>query len=44
MKAYRKSKMFKEEFEQVFAIGKNYHKFLWKKFKRRIKLKRLHKK
>ena len=41
MKAHRKGKINKNEFLRIREIGYNYHKFLWTKFKRRIKTKRL---
>lgn len=43
MKAYRKHKIYKLEFYRIYEINKNYHKFLYTKFKRRIKIKRLYK-
>jgi len=43
MKPYRKEKIDSTEFGRLFEIGKNYHKFLWTKFKRKINTKRLHK-
>lgn len=43
MKAYRKGKIHNTEFFRIWEIGKNYHKFLFTRFKRRIKIKRLYK-
>jgi hypothetical protein len=43
MKPHRKEKIHRKEFERLKEIGYNYHKFLWNKFKRIIKTKRLHK-
>jgi len=37
MKANRKGKLSKTTFNRLREIGYNYHKFLWTKFKRRIK-------
>lgn len=44
MKPNRKSKIDSNEFNKLREIGYNYHKFLWTKFRRRIKIKRLDKK
>ncbi len=41
MKAHRKKKLASREFLRLREIGHNYHKFLWTKFRRRIKTKRL---
>ena len=41
MKPHRKGKIHTTEFSRLREIGYNYHKFLWKKFKRRIRTKRL---
>lgn len=41
MKPHKKSKLTSKEFSRIREIGYNYHKFLWSKFKRRIKIKRL---
>ena len=41
MKPYRKGKIDDTEFDRIKQIGRNYHKFLWTKFKRRIETKRL---
>lgn len=41
MKPYRKRKIPKKEFLKLRAIAHNYHKFMWTKFKKRIKIKRL---
>ena len=41
MKAYRTEKLDSKEFSRVREIGANYHKFMWTKFKIRIKTKRL---
>jgi len=43
MKAYRKKKIHSTEYYRIFEIGKNYHKFLYTRFRKRIKLKRLYK-
>jgi len=40
MKPHRKGKIPKIEFNRLREIGYNYHKYLWTKFKRRIKKKR----
>ena len=42
MKPNRKGKIPKTEFDRLKEIGYNYHKFLYKKFKRIIKTKRLY--
>lgn len=44
MKAHRKEKIHASEFNRIKEIRFNYHKFLWTKFKRVLKTKRLHKK
>ena len=41
MKTYRKGKIDATEFDRIKQIARNYHKFLWTKFKRRIETKRL---
>jgi hypothetical protein len=41
MKTYRKEKIDKTEFGRLREIGFNYHKFMWTKFKKRIRIKRL---
>jgi len=43
MKVHRKGKINATEFFRIKEIGRNYHKFLWSRFKRKIKTKRLHK-
>ena len=43
MKAHRKGKIHHTEFFRILEIGKNYHKFLFTRFKRKIKIKRLYK-
>ena len=43
MKPHRKTKIPKQEFDRLFAIGRNYHKFLYTKFKRILKIRRLNK-
>lgn len=43
MKPNRKEKIDSTEFSRLCEIGHNYHKFLWTKFKRRIRTKRLNK-
>jgi hypothetical protein len=43
MKPHRKEKIDESEFNRLKEIGYNYHKFLWTKFKIRIKIKRLDK-
>lgn len=43
MKAHRKGKIDSKEFMRLKEIGYNYHKFLWTKFRRRIRIKRLNK-
>jgi len=41
MKTHRKGKIDRTEFSRLKEIGCNYHKFLWTKFKRKIRTKRL---
>jgi len=41
MKAHRKGKIDSTEYNRLKEIRFNYHKFLWTKFKRRIRTKRL---
>jgi len=41
MKAHRKEKINSTEYSRLKEIGFNYHKFLWSKFKRKIRTKRL---
>ena len=41
MKPHRKEKIYKTEFQRILEIGKNYHKFLWTRFKKKIQTKRL---
>lgn len=43
MKPHRKEKIDSTEFSRLREICYNYHKFLWTKFKRRIRVKRLNK-
>ena len=43
MKPYRKGKIHDTEFYRIWEIGKNYHKFLFTRFKRKIRTKRLYK-
>jgi len=43
MKDHRKGKIDSVEFYRIYEIGKNYHKFLFTRFKRRIRTKRLYK-
>ena len=43
MKAHRKGKIAHTEYSRIMDIARNYHKFLWKKYKRRIDTKRLNK-
>lgn len=43
MQPNRKAKIDSTEFNRIREIAKNYHKFLWTKFKRKIKTKRLRK-
>lgn len=43
MKPYRKEKIDSTEYMRLREIRYNYHKFLWTKFKRRIRIKRLNK-
>lgn len=40
MKPHRKEKIHSKEWKKMKEIGFNYHKYLWKKFKKRIKTKR----
>jgi len=41
MKTHRKEKINSKEFGRLKEIGYNYNKFLWTKFRRRIKTKQL---
>ncbi len=43
MKAIRKSKLTAQEWARLKEVRYNYHKFLWTRFKRRIRIKRLNK-
>lgn len=43
MKPHRKEKIPNKEFNRLYEIAHNYHKFLWTKFKRKIQVKRLNK-
>lgn len=44
MKPHRKEKIDSTEFNRLREICYNYHKYLWTKFKRRIRIKKLNKK
>ena len=43
MKPHRKGKIDSTEFSRLKDIGRNYHKYLWTRFKRIKKKKRLYK-